>query len=198
MISLITIALLIMLSISHFSNSYIDSEVNILPFLATTALMAYARRSFSQLSFRSTALHNRQQQQQGRRGKGRGGSLLPPPASSCWDMLASLLAVICVRSLSNLVILNAPITFVTTMVPLFSIVVVLMYLATSMQVVAWSTALVGLSSLLAHLLLLTHWALAGIGPTINSKRSWVVRNGVPRFILGCALFSYLIIIYISI
>ena len=196
MISLITIALLIVLSISHFSNSYIDSEVNILPFLATTALMAYVRRSFSQLSFRSTALHNRQQQQQqhGGRGRGRGGSLLPSPTSSCWDMLASLLAVVCVRSLSNLVILNAPITFVTTMVPLFSIVVVWMYLATSMQVVAWSTALVGLSSLLAHLLLLTHWALAGIGPTINSKRSWVVRNGIPRFVLGCALFSYLIII----
>jgi hypothetical protein len=194
MITLSTVALLTLFCVSHFSNSYIDSEKYILPFLVTTILIAYARRSFGQIEF-SYHVKKRQQQQQHQQQRHQEHQNCYHHDITWWDVLACFLASFCTRIVSNVIILNAPITFFTTMVPLFCIVIVWIYLAARMHVVTWSTVLVGFFSLLAHLFLLAHWALGGIGPSssLGIKRSWIVRNGIPRFIFACCFTSYVII-----
>jgi phosphatidylinositol glycan class O len=184
-----TIGLLTVLTISHFSNSYIDAEVNILPFLSTTALLCYARRSFGLVSSSKKNTFNR-----------RAFVLrFSAPSSAWWDVFASILAAIFVRITSTLLILNAPITLLSTMVPLFAIVMFWMYMVIRMDAMSWSTATVCLFVLFAHVLLLSHWALAGIGPSSNlasmqRRNSWIVRNGIPRSVFVCTIACYVIIL----
>ena len=82
---------------------------------------------------------------------------------------------------------------------MFVIVIVWLYVATRMNVVMWSTVMVCLIALLSHVLLLSHWALGGVGPSttiIASQRrsSWLIRNGIPRFIVAGVVVSYVLVL----
>ena len=196
-----SVCLLTLIAGTHFSNSGIEEEKKIIQILLTAALLCYVRRSFSRISFKQI------------KSVGRGDrngqhqkvctTALPSHSSAWWDLFASLFAVVCVRITSTVLILNAPITFLQTMVPLFAIVMFWMYMVIQMDAMSGSTATVCLLTLFAHVLLLSHWALVGIGPgsgqssgvlSVQRRSSWIVRNGFPRLVVGCVLLSYLLVV----
>jgi hypothetical protein len=47
--------------------------------------------------------------------------------------------------------------------------------------------------------MLSHWALGGIGPSttivsLQQRSSWLIRNGIPRFVVCCVAASYVLVL----